>query len=78
VRAPSHPISCTTVDLKLERRDEIDGPVRESGVKHGRRAKSDADSSETETDSETEMTIIKPKTNRRPGSHGSYSNGESF
>jgi len=72
VCAPSRPITCTTVDLKFERQDEVDGPVHNSWTKNGRRPRTDADSSESETDSETEMTVIKPKTNRRSGSLNSF------
>ena len=72
VCAPSHPIACSTVNLKLDKHDAIEGQIHEFWNR--RRVKSEADSSETETDSETEMTVIKPKTNKmvRLGSHSSY------
>ena len=72
VRAPAHPISCTTIDLKHEKRDTVDGAEPSDSWYKRRCAQFDADSSETDTDSETEMTVIKSKPIKRVGSRGIY------
>ena len=68
--AYSHPISCGDGDFQLDKQNELDGEVHYLMS----RVRNEGDSSETETDSETEMTVIKPKLNRkmRLGSNQSY------
>ena len=70
VDAYSHPISCGDGDFQLDKQNELDGEVHYLMS----RVRNDGDSSETETDSETEMTVIKPKLSHkmRLGSNQSY------
>lgn len=70
VDAYSKPIACGDSEGLLDKQDELDGSVHYMMS----RVRNDGDSSETETDSETEMTVIKPKLNRkmRLGSNQSY------
>ena len=65
-------MACGDGDFQLDRQDELDGEVHFLMS----RVRNEGDSSETETDSETEMTVIKPKLTRRMrlGSNQSYGN----
>ena len=70
VRGTSHSLSCMEIDYNMAHDDEVDGDIHQLMT----RASAKSDSSETETDSETEMTVIKPKLIHKPrhGSHSSY------
>ena len=58
VRARSHAISSTEVDLHSTGEDEIDHEVH---YWMARAARAKSSSSETDTDSDTDMMVIKPK-----------------
>ena len=70
VQGTSHSLSSMEIDYNLDNDDEVDSDVHQLMM----RANVRSDSSETETDSETEMMIIKPKLIHKPrhGSHSSY------
>lgn len=72
MQAQSHPISCTQNDLKLDKEDDIDGEIH---LLMSKVTRTKSDSSETETDEENEMTVIRPNpviTRLRHSSYGSY------
>src|SRR5262249_45883818 len=79
VRGPSHRVSCTAVDIQLERHapDLVDGQADvcpRAGKRRSMRSEAES-SSESETESETEMTVIKSKhriQNVMTSRHGSH------
>ena len=74
----SHPLNCCNTRIPVGRQDSIDGEIHDMMINRAKLSLSKADTSDSATDSENEMTIIRPKRSHKMRHTSDRSYGESL